>query len=124
MSDVMRMQMQPEAQAGERLPDGSYYAMYRGNEMTPAREYQGKMLDPGIRWGFEVSRGPHKGRKLGPITGAVPRPNNGCGRTLMSVLGRTPSPGEAVDLQACVGREYIVTVTAGKVASVTLPPSQ
>ena len=122
MSDVM-MTMQAEA-SGERLPDGSYYAIYRGNERTPAREYQGKMLEAGVRWNFEVSRGPCKGKRLGPITGSTPKPNTACGRTLAGVLGRMPSVGEAVNLQQCVGGEYIVTVSGGKVTGVSQPPAQ
>jgi hypothetical protein len=106
------------------LADGSYYASFTGTSPVEAKEHQGKMLDPGIRWEFTVNGGPNKGAKTGRITQLIPTPANGCGRIISGLLGRTPTPGEKLSLADCVGKTFVIVMKGGRVDTVSPPPQQ
>ena len=106
------------------IPDGSYVARFVGTELSPAKEWEGKMLEEGIRWQFEVANGAQAGRKVGRITGKHPTPENACGKMIGSLLGKPLTPNESVSLQGCVGRTYWLNVQGGKAETVSIPPQQ
>lgn len=107
-----------------KLPDGSYFTTFTGTSQSEAREWQGEKLPPGVCWEFSVSSGPHQGGKLQRITGPTPTPKNGCGAMIAGLLGGMPTPGQAVNLQQCVGKPYLAVVKGGKIESVSVPPQQ
>ena len=104
------------------MPEGMHYAVFNTTESVPAREWEGKQLEEGVRWIFEVSGGPHKGRRLSTITGPVPTEKNGCGRILAGMFGRPIKPGEEIDIEPLIGQTFFVTVQGGKIVNVAVPP--
>ena len=104
------------------MPEGMHYAVFTTTESVPAREWEGKQLEEGVRWAYEVSVGPHKGRRLSTITGTVPTEKNGCGRILAGMFGRPIKPGEDIDIEPLIGQTFLVNVQGGKIVTVAVPP--
>ncbi len=110
------------------VPAGSYLAKYTGVEAQPADPLRG--MGEGLRWAFEITNGPNAGKKTSRITGIAPTPGNACGKVLSGLLGKPLATGDEIDLDALVGKSYLVVVGAGpnggatRVESVTLPPQQ
>lgn len=103
------------------VPAGSYLALYEGVEET-SNEYGN-----GLRWMFQVTGGPHKGSRTSRITSDNPTPKNACGRMLAGLAGKTLTPGEDINLEAFVGKTYLVVVSntdggGTRIDSVSLPP--
>src|SRR5215469_14959683 len=86
------------------VPAGSYVAKFLGVEPTEPNQY-----GAGNRWKFEVVSGPHAGARISRITGTKPTLKNQCGKLLISLSGKS-SLGEEIDLDAYVGRTYLVVV--------------
>jgi hypothetical protein len=104
------------------MPEGMHYAVFSTTESVPAREWEGKQLEEGVRWIYEVSVGPHKGRRLYSITGTVPTEKNGCGRIISGMLGPPFKPDEDIDIEPLIGQTFLVNVQGGKVVTVAIPP--
>jgi len=103
------------------IPDGSYYAAFSGVDDADGKEWQGKMLDPGVRWKFAITNGPHKGATAQRITGRGATPDNACGKMLASLFGRMLGEGEDIDAAQFGGRQYLIVVAKGRVETVSQP---
>jgi hypothetical protein len=90
-------------------PVGVYTARFNGVEEMTHPEY-----GPGLRFDFEISEGPHKGKRTCRITSADPTPRNVAGRILADLAGVAPSNGLSINLDDCVGREYTIVVREGE----------
>jgi hypothetical protein len=86
-------------------PPGTYHAKWLGFESAQHSEY-----GAGLKWTWEILNGAHAGQKASRITSATPTPQNAAGKILAGILGRQLQPGEDVDLQAFVGRPYLIIV--------------
>jgi hypothetical protein len=86
-------------------PPGSYRARFVGVEQTNHIEF-----GPGLRFVFEILSGPHAGLRASRVTPAAPTLTNAAGRMLSGLAGRPLRADEAVDADAFVGREYLLTV--------------
>ncbi len=117
-----------QASGSEPLPCGAYYATFQSVEA-----FSNDKIADKLRWAWTVATGPHTGRMATALTDPRMTPHTHAGRLLGGLLGRTLNPGEDVGLlwpqvQACIGKRYLVTVAAGpkggkpSVQSVTLPP--
>lgn len=103
------------------VPAGSYLARFVGLETTT------NDIGEGLRWIFEVTAGPHTGAKASRITSPSPTLKNACGKMLAGVTGRGLAPEESVNLDAFLGRIYLVVVVntdsgATRIDSVSPPP--
>jgi hypothetical protein len=100
------------------VPPGTYRARFLGVEDTTHVEY-----GAGLRFVFQVLTGDYAGQKTSRITATAVTPRNSAGRMIAGLLGRELTPGEDVDPDELVGREYFVEVEtaqngATRVASV------
>ena len=86
-------------------PAGAHKALFTGVEEMTHPEY-----GAGLRFDFEVSEGPHKGKRTCRITGADPTPRNAAGRMLADLAGVAPANGVSVNLDDHVGREFTIVV--------------
>ncbi len=120
--------VQVQASASEPLPPNAYYAKFVSVEPFSNDRVQGK-----LRWRWEVASGTCKGREASALTDTKITAFTQSGRLLAGLLQRQLVPGEDMaklwaDLQACVGKAYMVTVQAGpkggkpSVQAVSLPP--
>lgn len=116
------MRFKAKAASSGPMPDGTFYTVFTTTESVPAREWEGKQLEEGVRWVFEVTHGPHKGRRLSTTTGPVPTEKNACGRILAGLFGRPITPGEDIDIEPFLSMTFIVTVQGGKIVNVAVPP--
>lgn len=96
-----------EAAVGPGAPPGAWPAVFVGIE--PTENQYGK----GLTWKWQVSEGEHKGKTLTRITGERPSPANACGKMLVAMLGKTPTPGESVALATLIGKRYLCIVAKG-----------
>jgi hypothetical protein len=92
------------------VPAGAYTAKFLGIESIPDDPARG--FGEGLRWQFEVLTGPHKGARTSRITTATPSLKNACGKMLQGVTGKSLASGDEIDLEAFVGRNYLVVVQA------------
>jgi hypothetical protein len=104
------------------VPPGTYRARFTGAENSDHPDF-----GPGVRFGFEVLAGPHRGEKVSRITACNPTPRNSAGRILAGLAGRTLTADELIDSDDFVGRQYDVEVEAAdngatRVASVAPAP--
>jgi hypothetical protein len=100
-------------------PEGVYVAKFLGvapmrNENGPRLGRDGRPMEPGVEWQFEVLEGEQKGQLVGRITSAAPTSKNSCGELLKGIIGRIPSFDEVVDLGAYVGQTFTVVIGASK----------
>lgn len=86
-------------------PAGVYKAIFQGLEEMTHAEY-----GAGLRFDFEISDGPHQGKRSSRITSADPTPRNAAGRMLADLAGVVPANGVSVDPAQFVGREYMIVV--------------
>ena len=86
-------------------PAGVYKARFDGVEAMNHAEY-----GDGLRFDFEVTDGPQKGKRTCRITSADPTPRNAAGRMLADLAGVTPVNGVSVDLDSVTGCEYTIVV--------------
>ena len=103
------------------VPAGSYVARFLGVEPTEPNQF-----GAGFRWKFEVVTGPHAGARVSRITGTKPTLKNQCGKMLIGVSGKS-ALGEEIDLNAYVGRNYLIVVVqrsegGSSLDSVSMPP--
>ncbi len=103
------------------VPAGSYLAKFIGMEPT------NNEFGDGLRWQFEVANGPLKGAKTSRITSQSPTPKNACGKMLSGITGKTLTPGEDVNLDAHIGKTFLVVVIntesgGTRIDSVSPPP--
>jgi hypothetical protein len=103
------------------VPAGSYLARFAAVETT-SNEF-----GEGLKWVFEVTNGPSKGAKTSRITSQSPTLKNSCGKMLAGITGRTLAPEESVDIDAFLGKTYLVVVVltdsgATRIDSVSPPP--
>ena len=87
------------------VPPGTYSGKFAG-----IKEYHHPEYGPGLMWRFEITSGAHVGRDASRVTSPTPTPNNVCGKMINQALGRPITPGEEVDLDDLVGREYLIEV--------------
>jgi len=103
------------------VPAGSYLAAFLGVEAT------NNEFGDGLRWQFEVAAGPSKGSKTSRTTSQSPTPKNACGKMLAGLSGKPLIPGEDHDVEAYVGKKFIIVVVntdsgGTRVESVSPPP--
>jgi hypothetical protein len=82
----------------------------------------------GIKFTFQVVRGPHAGQKVARTTGCSPSLKNSLGKLLSGMLGRTLSIDEEVEVEDLIGREFMVVVAITesggcRVETATPPPT-
>lgn len=107
----------------QALPDGTYYAVWRGMEPVPEKVVDGETWKPGWEFKFEITTGPHKGAKKAMICrNPVPTERNNLGRAVSGLLGRMPKPGEPIRLSPHLGASYLLVIQGGKIASISAPP--
>ena len=94
------------------VPVGNYSATFIGTKEQAANAQKG--YGPGIRWEWKITVGPQAGQVASRITGPLPTPKNGAGKMLAGILGRALKEGEEIDLQAYVGKPYMIVVAAGQ----------
>lgn len=103
------------------VPAGSYVAAFKGVE--PVKNEYGD----GLSWRWEVTKGPLAGQSAGRTTNNRLSPKTNGGRILAGLHGKPVSPGEQVDTDAFVGKEYLIVVIdcpsgGTRVESVTIAP--
>lgn len=81
-----------------------------GKPIPKKRGTDGKEMEPGMAWEFEIADGPDAGKVSSRITGKTPTPKNMAGRFLAALTGKQLKPGASIDLGACVGKLYLITV--------------
>jgi hypothetical protein len=101
--------------------EGQHVAKFLGVTMMPTHDDAGKLLppkigqdgkpmEPGMSWEFEVAEGPDKGKIASRISGKHPNPKNIAGRLMAAVSGKYLKPGVAINLDQYVGKLYLITV--------------
>ena len=90
-------------------PAGIHRARFNGAEATTHAEY-----GDGLKFEFEITEGEHKGMRACRYTSADPTPRNAAGRMMADLLGQKPENGLSVDLDDCVGQEYMIVVREGE----------
>jgi hypothetical protein len=91
------------------VPVGNYAAKLTAVDKINHAEY-----GPGLKFSFEVLKGPQAGQKVSRTTGLSPTPRNAAGKLLSSMLGRTLTLDEQVNVADLIGREFFVIVGAGQ----------
>ena len=89
------------------VPEGNYQAEYVGNE-----EITSKFSEDGkaIAWRFKVVDGPNTGKVVSLVSGRTPTAKNKCGKTISSLIGKTPNVGDSVTIKDFIGKRYLVVV--------------
>jgi len=87
------------------VPPGTYSAKFTGVDDYHHAEY-----GAGLRWLFEITRGEYVGQSTSRITNTKPTKDNSGGRLLNQMLDRPITPGEEVELDDLVDREYLIEV--------------
>ncbi len=106
------------------VPPGMYHAKFLGVEAVTNDQY-----GAGLKFTFQVVRGPHSGQKVARTTGCSPSLKNSLGRLLSGMLGRSLSLDEEIDDNDLVGREYMIVVgtteSGGcRIETATPPPTE
>ena len=107
----MSLQFQIEA-GGSTVPAGAFRATFTGVEDTDHEEY-----GAGLRFRFEVVGGGHAGEETSRITGTRPTPKNALGKILAGLTGSGLEVGQDVDIEACIGKQYLVNICETKSGS-------
>lgn len=95
------------------VPPGMYRARLDDvKEMPPSAKNPD--WGPSLVWEFEVLEGEHTGKRPSCFTPCTPSTANGLGRLLQTMLGRKIQPGEDIDAEALIGKEYQITVSPNK----------
>lgn len=74
----------------------------------------GRPMEPGLEWQFQIVGGDYDGQQVGRITAAVPTTKNSCGTLLSGLVGRTIRPDEDVDPDPYKGETYQIVVSSSK----------
>jgi len=82
------------------LPAGEYEATFQGWSDVPPNDRLG--YGPAIRLVWQLANGQLATR----FCTNTPTAGNITGRLIQGLIGRPLVPGEAIDLNACVGRKY------------------
>lgn len=90
-------------------PPGTYSAKFMGFESTTHEQY-----GAGLKWTWEIVGGALAGQKASRTTGVSPTPRNGAGKLVAGLVGRAIAPGEDVNLDSCVGKNYLIVVAEAK----------
>jgi hypothetical protein len=90
-------------------PAGIYKAAFVGAERTTHAEF-----GDGLKFTWEVVEGPHKGMQAFRYTSADPTPRNAAGRLMADLANVTAANGVSIDLDACVGKHYMIVVREGE----------
>lgn len=90
-------------------PAGIHRARFNGAGATTHAEF-----GDGLRFEFEVIEGEHKGMRACRYTSADPTPRNAAGRMMADLAGVKVANGVSVDLDACIGRQYMIVVREGE----------
>ena len=109
------------------MEDGTGYAVFRGvkpategKELTDNKTGQKKILEPGLVWEFEFATGRNKGRTTNYMTGRKPTDRNSCGAVISALTG-SYRVGDTVRPKDWLGRKVVITISNGRIASVTPP---
>jgi hypothetical protein len=101
------------------VDEGRFLARFLGESVyynPEARGKDGKSIDPGYKWEWELSEGPDTGKRVNIITGQVPSLKNKCGRIIMALANGNLFDGSAFDSSKFVGFYYRVTIRDGLVS--------
>jgi hypothetical protein len=90
-------------------PAGIHKAKFVGAEPTTHAEY-----GDGLKFCWEIIDGEHKGVQAFRYTSAKPTTRNAAGRIMADLAGRKPENGLSIDLDQCVGQEYMIVVREGE----------
>jgi hypothetical protein len=90
-------------------PPGNYKARFVGVEQTTHEEY-----GPGLRWSWEVSDGPQAGVIATRTTSPKPTTGNAAGKLIAAMTGATLAGGQKASVRDCVGKAFLISVTATK----------
>ncbi len=96
------------------LPPGQYLAVFE--DVTPTNHDK---YGPGLLWSFRVTHGDESGRKAQRTTKPNPTPRNSCGKFLAGLVGGMPQEGQVVDTDACIGRQYRITIADTNTPGIT-----
>jgi hypothetical protein len=103
-----------KAESRYGVPVGTYRGTFLGlfpmGDAGPRLGLDGRPMEPGVEWQFQVFGGEHEGKIASRITAATPTARNSCGRMLDGLVGREVAAGEAVDVDSYKGQVFIVTV--------------
>lgn len=104
------------------IPAGSHFAKFEGVEQSQSKHGEG------LKWKFTVTSGQYAGVGVSGFTSDAPTTGNKCGRFVKGLTGKALTVGEAIDLNACVGKSYLIIVEltdkgGSKVVDVKLPPT-
>jgi hypothetical protein len=66
----------------------------------------------GLRFTFQILKGPYAGQKAARTTGCSPSLKNSVGRLLSGMLGRTLNLDEEIEADDLIGRDYMIVVGA------------
>ncbi len=100
----MSLQFQIE-QGGSTVPAGAFRARFTEVGDTEHEEY-----GAGLRFVWKVVGGDHDGEETSRITGIKPTPKNALGKILAGLTGGGIEVGQTVDIESCIGREYLINV--------------
>jgi hypothetical protein len=100
-------------------PEGIYLGKFLGVEPfkgdgKPRVGRDGRPMEPGIEWQFEIVEGEHAGQIVGRITSAVATTKNSCGELQDGLVGRTVGTDEDIETGNYVGFLYQVVIGKSK----------
>lgn len=107
----MSLQFQIES-GGSTVPTGAFRVKFIGVE-----DFNHDEFGDGLRFQFEVIGGDHAGEETSRVTGIRPTPKNALGKMLAGLTGGGLEVGQDVDLEACVGKEFLANVAETKSGS-------
>ena len=90
------------------VPPGTYRAKLVKVEETEEPHPQ---YGDGIVFGFRVSSGELAGEEVSRTTGTKPTAKSALGKMLASLAGCKLEVGQRVDIDSCIGKEYLINVT-------------
>ena len=93
---------------GSSVPVGMYKAKFAGVEETPPHVEYGA----GVKFRFTIINGDHAGEETSVICGTAKpaSPKNRLGRVLGGLAGNPVQPGQTINVETLVGREYLIQV--------------
>lgn len=117
-----------KASENSPLPPASYYAVFKSVLPFDNDKIDGQRL----KWLWEVTSGPCKGREATALTDATFSQGNKAGKFVSGMLGRALVDGEKLGqvIEGLKGQRFAVRVAAGpkggkvSVQDVSLPPEE
>ncbi len=100
-------------------PAGVYVGTFLGTAMMkdngkPRLGNDGKPMEPGLEWQFEITDGEHAGQIVSRITSTIPTTKNAAGVLLAGMLGRPVRPDDEIDPDTYRGQKFQIVVSPGK----------